>query len=278
MRSQAARRGAPSGSWRRFSILLPATLGAALATLAAPGTVRAQSVLNTERVEPQDVSGFFTSVDLATTFQGGNARVVSLKGNGAFGYRAKRSWIVAVGGLSYLNSAHKVSTEDRYAQIRYGWFLSPRTRTFHFVQVQDSRELALAHRVLVGSGVRHSFVWNDHSRLGLGVGLMWEAERLDVGALPAGTAATSDDVRGDVIAFAARKLSATAHLTDQLYFEPRVDAPADVRLLEQLRFSVSAAKGVDLSVGLDWLHDSRPPPTVGPDDVEMDTSLSLTVK
>lgn len=251
---------------------------AALVALLTAGPLAAQSVLNTERVQPQDVSGFFTSLDAGTMLQGGNSDVVHLKGNGAVGYRAKRSWIVLVGGLTYLSSSDSVSTEDRFAQIRYGWFITGRTRTFHFVQIQNSREQALAHRFLLGSGVRHSFVWNEDDRLDLGAGLMWESEKLDASLLPPGTPTSSRDVRGDLVAFAAHRLSSTSKLTNMLYVEPRVDAPADTRFLDEAHFIVSVTGSVDLDVGFQWLHDSRPPTSVRPNDVELDTSLSLMVK
>ncbi len=182
-------------------------------------------MLNTERVDPLEVSGLFASVAAGTTLQGGNADVVKLKGNGATGYRATHSWILLVGGLSYLSSSNKVSTDDRYLQIRYGRFLSPRTRTFHFVQIQNSREQALSHRLLLGNGVRHSFVRNASSRLDLGAGVMWESERLDAALLPAGTPTTSHDWRGDFIAFAMHRISATSRLTNMLYLEPRCGHP-----------------------------------------------------
>lgn len=251
---------------------------AVLVMLIPVGPLVAQSVLNTERVEPQDVSGFFTSLSAGTTLQGGNSDVVNLKGNGAVGYRAKHSWIVLVGGLTYLSSSDSVSTDDRFAQIRYGWFITSRTRTFHFVQIQNSREQALAHRLLLGSGVRHSFVWNKHNRLDLGAGLMWESEKLDASLLPPGTPTSSRDVRGDFIAFAAHRLSSTSKLTNMLYVEPRVDAPADTRFLDEIHLIVSVTGSVDLDVGFQWLHDSQPPVSVRPNDVELDTSLSVTVK
>ncbi len=106
---------------------------------------------------------------------------------------------------------------------------------------------------------------------------MWEAERLDARKLPPGSSTSSRDWRGDFIGFAAHRLSSTSRLTDMLYFEPRIDAPADTRLLNELRLSVSAARNVELAVGLHWLHDSRPPASVGRDDVQLNTSLSLTV-
>ncbi len=263
----------PESGLRRCAALFVAT-----ALLALPRFASAQSVLNTERVDPLEVSGLFASVAAGTTLQGGNADVVKLKGNGATGYRATHSWLVLVGGLSYLSSSNKVSTDDRYLQIRYGRFLSPRTRTFHFVQIQNSREQALSHRLLLGNGVRHSFVRNANSRLDLGAGVMWESERLDAALLPAGTPTTSHDWRGDFIAFAMHRISATSRLTNMFYLEPRVDIPADVRLLDELHLLVTIGAGFDLDVGFQWLHDSRPPGTVRPNDVELDTALSLTVK
>jgi Protein of unknown function, DUF481 len=156
---------------------------AASALLAFPRPARAQSVLTTERVDPLEVSGLFASVAAGTTLQGGNADVVKLRKSGATGYRATHSWILLVGGLSYLSSSNKVSTDDPYLQVAYGRFLSPRTRTFRFVQIQNSREQALPHRLLLGNGIRHRFVRSASTHLDLGAGVLWESERLDSSVL-----------------------------------------------------------------------------------------------
>ncbi len=252
----------------------PLVLGALLT--ARP--VHAQAVLNTERVEPQDVSGFFTTLQAGTNLQGGNAHVIDLKGDGAVGYRARHWWLEVVGGGAYLSSSDSVSVDDRFVQVRYGWFLSRRTRTFHFVQLQDSHAQALSYRLLVGSGLRHVFVRSTRNRLALGAGLMWEVERLDAALLPTGTRLRSHDLRGDLIAVASREISSTAKVSDILYVEPRVDAPVDTRFLNEARLGVKIVKDIELDVDLQWLHDSRPPRSIGPDDVQLQTSLSATVK
>ncbi len=267
---------APTRVRRRGAARLwPALLLGALLT---PTSLRGQAVLNTQRVEPQDVSGFFTRIEAGTDLQGGNSHVTNLKGDAALGYRAAHWWLEVVGGAAYLNSSDSLSTDDRFAQVRYGWFLSQRTRTFHFVQVQRSHELALSYRLLFGSGVRHDFVWSARDRLDLGAGLMWEIERLDPRLLPRGTRLHYHDLRADLVAVGSRKLSSTTKLSDVLYVEPRVDAPADTRLLEDLTLAVSVAKDVDLNVEGQWLHDSQPPRSIKRDDVELQTSFSVTVK
>jgi putative salt-induced outer membrane protein YdiY len=252
--------------------------GAACALLVLAPPARAQSVLNTERVDPMEVSGVFASVGAGATLQGGNASVVKLKGDGTFGFRGAHAWVELVAGLSYLSSSDSVSTDDRYLQLRFGRFLTARTRTFHFVQIQNSREQALAQRVLLGSGIRHDFVRTANTRLNLGAGLMWESERLDAGLLPAGTPATSHAWRGDFIGSAMQRVSSTTRLTDVLYVEPRLDLPGDLHAFNESHLLVRITSACDLDVGFQWLHDSRPPATVRPNDLELDTALSLTVK
>ncbi len=261
---------------------LPSTSRAAaifflLAALLTASPAGAQRVLNTERVEPRNVSGVFTRIEAGADLQGGNSDILNLKGSGTLGYHGTHSWILLVGGLSYLKSSGNVSVDDQYMQARYGWIFSERTRTFHFVQLQKSRAQALSRRLLVGSGLRHAFVSSERGRLELGAGLMWESERLNESKLPPGVPARSDDWRGDLIGVASRKLSTTATLSDVFYVEPRVDEPADVRILNEARLAVKVVKGVDLNVTFRWLHDSRPPPSIGRDDLELETSVSATV-
>lgn len=249
-----------------------------LATVFWTAPAQGQRVLNTERVDPRTVSGLFTRVETGIDLRGGNSDILSLKGSGIVGYHGTHSWVLLMGGLSYLSSNDSVSSDDEYMQARYGWIFSPRTRTFHFVQIQKSRAQALSRRVLLGSGLRHAFALSERNRLDLGVGVMWESELLNAARLPAGTSTHSHDWRGDLIGVASHKLSSTATFSDVLYVEPRVDAPADIRVLNEATLAVKVVQGVDLNVSFHWLHDSRPPPSIGRDDVEFITSISATVR
>ncbi len=239
---------------------------------------RGQTILNTERVQPEDVSGGFLRLQASLDLQRGNSHVFDLKADEAVGYRGAHDWVLLVGGLAYLSSGGSVSVDDRHGQVRYGHFLSDRTRTFHFVQAQASRAQLLKRRILVGSGIRHAFVASAVTRLQLGLGLMWEDERLDADRLPLGYAAHVRDVRGDLVGYALRRISDGSTLSEVLYVEPRVDAPADVRVLNEARLATTVVKGVELSLGLRWRYDGRPPPGVRRHDVELATALAAMVR
>ncbi len=260
---------------------LPAAglLAAVLLGLVLPASVSAQAaILNTETLQPSDVSGFFLSLNAAADLQGGNSHLASLSGSGAIGSQGERNRVVLMGGLSYLSASDSVSTNDRYAQLRYNRFFTKRTRTFHFVQVQASRAQLLRRRVLVGSGLRHAFLAGESTRLDLGAGLMWEHERLDVSGLPPGTAARGTDWRGELLAVASRRLSGSSRLSEVMYVEPRADRPSDVRVLSELRLGASVTGSVELTLAFRWRYDSRPPPSVRRHDVELEAGLGALVR
>ncbi len=260
-------------------LLAVALLAAALLGLALPAPASAQAaILNTETLQPSDVSGFFLSLSAAADLQGGNSDVARLSGSGAIGFQGERNRVVLMGGLSYLSASDSVSTSDRYAQLRYNRFLTKRTRTFHFVQVQASRAQLLRRRVLVGSGLRHAFLAGENTRLDLGAGLMWEHERLNVSGLPPGTAARGTDWRGELLAVASRRLSKSSRLSEVMYAEPRVDRPSDVRVLSELRLGANVTAGVQLTLAFRWRYDSRPPPSVRRHDVELEAGLGALVR
>ncbi len=253
----------------------PGLLAFALLACAAAD---AQTILNSEALQPEDVENFFFRVEASANVTGGNSRVTDVQTNGAVGYRGAHDWLVFMGGFSYLSTAGDVSVDDRFAQLRYSRLLSKRTRTFHFVQEQRSLSQLLARRVLVGSGIRHSFVETDTARLELGVGAMWEDETLHGATLPPTAETHSRDFRADLIGVGAHRLSATTRFVDVLYLEPRIDDPGDDRLFDESRIELSVTKGIQLSVALRWRDDSRPPPTVRRSDLELVTSVSALVR
>jgi len=262
----------PAGVARR--LLAAALLGLALA---APASAQS-AILNTETLQPSDVSGFFLSLSAAANLKGGNSDVASMSGNGAVGAQGERNRAVLMGGLSYLSASDTVSTNDRYAQLRYNRFFTKRTRTFHFVQVQASRAQLLRRRVLVGSGLRHAFLAGENTRLDLGAGLMWEHERLDASRLPPGAAARGTDWRGELLAVASRRLSTSSRLSEVMYVEPRADRPSDLRVLSELCLGANVTEGVELSLSFRWRYDSRPPPSVRRYDVALEAGVGALVR
>ncbi len=270
MRSRERRRHGRRRGLRPLSLL-------AVAVVAFPGSVRAQGILNAEQYQPKDVSGFHFGLDARGSLVRGNARVLDLGGTGIIGYRAPTQWIRMIVGASYLRTSGSGIVNDRFAHLRYNYDLTPRLRTFHFVQVQANKSLQLSDRELVGSGLRATVLTGKAGSLDVGLGAMLELERLNADARAAGAPARTTDWRMADLAVATVRLGTGASLQDVAYVQPRLDAFSDIRVLDNLNLLVPLTDNVKLTVSGEWRHDSRPPAAVLPDDFSLKTGISILV-
>jgi hypothetical protein len=73
------------------------------------------------------------------------------------------------------------------------------------------------------------------------------------------------------------RLSETSYIRTTGYVQPRLDAFADVRILNETRLSVAITKRVSLQIRFDLYYDSRPPDNVEDLDVALRNGLSVSL-
>jgi hypothetical protein len=249
-----------------------------LLMLLPAGAASAQTILNTERFQLAEVRGLHAAVDASVSGALGNVRVVNASSSGIVGYRGARHWPRLIGGGRFLADRQRRLLDDRFLQLRYGYIFSERTDSFHFWQLQANRSLLLQRRMLLGSGARTALLHGGTTSLHLGTGLMYEAEDRNPERLESDEPASLRTWRLANQAVARHRLAGGATIRNITYFQPAVDRPADFRLLNELGLAVPVADPVNLSVTLEWRHDSRPPAALRRDDLAFRTGLRIDLR
>ena len=259
-------------------LLLPTALVLLLSTLwAAP--LSAQAILNVERFHSGEVEGMHAAVTLSGKGTLGNSEVIDAKLEGIVGHRSDRHWPRLIVGGSYLRKrGQEPIFDNRFAQVRYSYILTPRAETFTFVQAQRNETLRLKERWLVGGGARRHFGGPGGFSLNLGTGAMWEVEHVTADAVPPGGDARSSVFRMSNIAVLRHEFGEGARIVGTTYFQPRLDALQDFRLLSEIALLVPVTTRVRLTVSTDWRHDSRPPEALGSDDFTLNFGIAYTLK
>ncbi len=256
-----------------------ACAAAVVLLLGVAAGARGQSILNVERLQSDTVMG--AQLDFAGTgsVSAGNTRVAQASVSAGAAYRAARHWVRLFAGADYLQQrGGERLVDNRYVHLRYSYFLTRRWRTFHFVQVQSNARLLLERRVLVGSGVRRRLAAGAGGRVDAGVGAMLEWERLDASRLAPGERARERTTRLDGIVAGTLDLRPGVSATEVLYFQPRLRAPADYRVLSDAGLDVAVAHGVGVQLSLEWRRDSRPPADLRPDDARLLAGVTLSLR
>jgi hypothetical protein len=246
---------------------------------AATSPLTAQAILNVERFQLHEVDGVHVGASLSGSASFGNSEVVNLRAEGIVGNRTGRHWPRIIFGGSYLRQrGREAILDNQYAQLRYSYELSRVWSTFHFVQVQRNQTLLLRERQLLGSGVRAALVRRERIAFDLGTGAMLEREVLDSEALSPGGEATANVVRMANMAVWTREFATGARLVSITYLQPRLDLPADFRLLSDLGLRAPVTSVLGLTVSGNWRHDSRPPAALRANDIGLNVGLSVDVR
>jgi len=160
--------------------------------------------------------------------------------------------------------------------LRYRELHTQRLATEAFLQHEYDAFRRLQARALLGAGPRVRLFTSERLRLTSGLALMLEHERLANDAqVDAGQRTT--DLRLSTYVLGSITLMENVTLVETLYAQPRVDSPADFRLLNETSLVVKANAYVSLGVGLTAIYDSRPPATIPRSDTQLRMTLGLTL-
>ncbi len=278
--SDTARKPVVTGYVNRGTTTRGAGLGFALVfvLLAATGTVAAQTILNTERFQLDEVTGPHLSTDVSLSLKRGNAEVLDVSTSGMLGTVGDRHWPRVIFGGRYLSTKDRSILDDQFLQLRYSYLFSLQTRTFHFIQIQKNETLLLESRFLLGTGIRHIVFESEDVTVSLGTGLMGEWERLDAERLEPSDAVEENTLRIANLAVARWNAPSGARVLNILYLQPDVSDLGNLRILNDLGLSMPITESLRATVSLEWRRDTRPPAALEKDDLSLRAGFALDLQ
>ncbi|MGD8496950.1 MAG: DUF481 domain-containing protein [Gemmatimonadales bacterium] len=250
-------------------------VGALLLGVAAPAS--AQTILNVERLQPSDVSGWHWGVEGGISLARGNTDKVDVGVGAIVGYRWPSDWLRVFGRLDYLSEDGDKVDNDRYLHVRFNHRLSERWQTFSFVQLQSRYASLLRRRFLVGGGLRRRLI-DGRTTLDAGTGLMYESESLDPDEDLGDHPAEARVWRMANLVVLTRPLTESVTLIGVSYIQPRLSDFGDFRTLVDLSLRISLTENLDLTIQNVWRHDSRPPASVEADDYSLKTGFAVSFR
>lgn len=255
---------------RRVFVLL-AGLSALLATTTASAQVNVETLRGTLR--PYEAQA---GLEWSFTGRAGNTQGMDGGGAGKFLYSLGRHNFFGFGSLDYTRLNKQLQVSRRWAHLRYEYLFSAVVSGEVFAQTQSDAIRRLSLRQLVGVGPRVRVVDDAGKTAAVGVGPMFELERVRV-APGATDEPRETNHRVNAYASVLWKIDERVAWNAVAYFQPRWDAPKDFRILFDggLIFAISKRLSAKLLVGL--RHDNRPPTGVLPTDAELKNALALTL-
>jgi putative salt-induced outer membrane protein YdiY len=241
-------------------LLVPLLAGA---RPAAAGIVNIQSILATEAKE--GLSGALAgSLDWRT----GNVSFLFLGATPVARYRAGDHLFVAIWRAEHRTSRGDTLVSRTFEHLRYRYSLTDFLLGEVFAQHEYDAIRRLELRALVGAGPKLDLLKEEGYGLSLGVAYMLEHERIKRDALPdAGQTSFKHRISSYVVGHYA--IDERLQLVNTVYAQPKIDGPADFRLLNESQLVMRLTTKLALTVAFTAAFNSTPADTIE----NLDTTL-----
>lgn len=178
--------------------------------------------------------------------------------------------------VRYGMSDSKVIANDQRVSVKLD--LWPQATWSPFVFVDGSRDVIrkLDFKSNGGAGAKYAFWDGESGDASLSAALIWDYQnlRLDPGS---DHPETESVARWSLRAKAEKTLSETTTVEHTTFYLPVWDRSSDFLVTMTTSVSTKVLKDVSLSIEHEFLHDSVPPPGVGPDDQKFSVLLKVTL-
>lgn len=251
---------------RRRNLLT--TLAALIPVLAAQ-PADSQVIRSYEALDQAAGERWYTTLGLSLDASGGNVEYTEVDFSGALGFRGETNFVRFYPAYRVRSQDGDRQEDEKSLHLRHSYTFSPRLRSFAFVQYQSDLALALDRRFLVGGGMRKRVVELEGGGVDVGLGVMWESERVT-------GQATETDYRGANLVVASGK-AGNVDLNFTGFYQPRLTNWRDVRLAGSGTAAVPLGSRLALTVAARWRKDTDPPAGVLQEDYGITVGLRFSV-
>ncbi len=274
----------------RFAAWISAAL--LLGLLLASGVAYAQVNAEVLRTNPLG-EGWSGGIDGSLALNRGNVDLLDIGGAARLQYQTLAAAPVRAGGepaaLPYVHQRVFMTGSGRFAERAGAPFLNQAfahlrwTAMWHrrigsdvFVQYQFNQFQRLRGRAVVGGGARFEIVHLPVFMMWAGSGYMFEYDRIDVLKGASDAPETFEHRWTNYLTMRLAVLQGRLLLQNTVYYQPRFDAIADCRVLEELEALAKVAEVLGLGATLSVLYDSAPPTGVRNTDLRLVSTVRLS--
>ncbi|MEM1128093.1 MAG: DUF481 domain-containing protein [Bacteroidota bacterium] len=224
--------------------------------------------VNIERIRVTNQEGLSGSVGGDVEFRSGNAELFEVGATARVDYGMARSLLFFVGHLRYAERKGTTFRNSAFGHLRFTRDVTDRLVGEVFTQAERDGFTLLQIRLLAGTGLRFRYVRTEAFGVFQGTTLMVEHEQLEADRVVVHPAELTV-LRWSNYVNVRLRLNESTRLVTTVYAQPRLDAFADVRLLNDTLLEVGLTKHVALTTGFNLRYDSRPPDDIADLDVAL---------
>lgn len=217
-------------------------------------------------------SGWYNNINMDLTYRSGNTDLLTLQTQYRSDYLTSIYHGFVVGSIQYGRENDSSFTDKGMVHVRSIRKLANHFMIESFGQKQFNESIHLNDRNLIGGGIRfNAFSHKSKYNLYIGIGTMWEHERID------------DSELGDIINHRIRStnyINWTLQFTEQLstsatgYYQVHVKRLHDYRILFEGNIQLSITKVLSFPLKINFRYDNQPPTGIQKHDLEIFNGLS----
>jgi putative salt-induced outer membrane protein YdiY len=232
--------------------------------------VNVQSLIGTEIKE-----GFSGGLDAAADWRTGNVDLLLVGGGATARYRSGEHLVFLIVRGDYGRTGGSTFIKRTFEHARYRYTVTPRLTAEAFVQNEADEFKRLSVRALAGAGPRVKVLDEKKVVLAVGAAYMFEYELLSEGMF---ADSGEDEIhhRLSTYAVASYALDDRVSVSETIYFQPRLDAWGDFRLLDEAALITKLSSHVAFKTAFVLAHDADPPEGVEDTDTALQAGISIT--
>ncbi len=234
--------------------------------------------VNTETLRKSDLEkGFHNNIQFRLGLNSGNSEYLKLKSKFRLDYTAKNFYTFGVAEYQRGLQADELFINKGFAHFRYIRNLVKTIRYELFTQKEFNDFILLKDRNLAGMGLRKSFLFlkekQSHFKLHLGMGFMWENEKVDLT-----TIIETNLFRSTNYISASWKIDDRVQFIHINYIQFDVENPTDYRILAESTVLFSITKAFHFQASLEFRYDNEPPLSIKKYDLEITNGVTFSFK
>ena len=213
-----------------------------------------QGVINTEKLIGESDNRFQLIFSPTLDFQKGNSDITEFTYSFTSLYKlTSRHWIKATGGSDIIKESGDDITNDNFFQIRHTFGLNNWSHTFAFFQSQNSFNLKIKQRQLIGGGVRFKLKKSEKFKFDIGAGVMNEKEEYNDANYE-----KQDKIRATTMIVAKMNLF-NIDFKNITYYQPNLQTLSDYRVFSEFDMGFEINEWLGYEINYIVRYDNNPP-------------------
>jgi len=253
-----------------------ARLGVAAGVMIGPRLAHAQIVnVQGALAKPPDTDKITGRVGTKLEWRTGNNPLFDIGGAGSIVVRRGHLLGLALARGEYGTSGGLTLTKKSFEHVRARIELDDRWRWEVFAQHEYDQFRRLSLRALAGTGPAFQLVHTKVIDVLAGASYLYEYERLDTrpGTTDAGLRTTAH--RGSGYVTGHEDIGGGAAIIETVYVQPRLDDPADIRLLGELSLRSKLSSRIALENSFNIAYDRTPPDGIRRTDTQLQVAIAF---